>query len=245
MTTPVDLDGMSVLVTGASGGLGSRIAARLGEAGARLTLVARDRARLGGLGIAEAATVPLDLTLPEAPAAAVQAAVDAHGRLDGVVHAAGVVAFGPLADIDDDVVDELFLINTLVPIRLVRAALPHLDRSGGSGGSSGSGGSGEEVESFVVTISGVVAETPQPGMAAYSASKAASRALAGALGGELRRSRIRVLDVRPPHTETGLASRPVAGTAPRMPQGKDPQRVADRIVRAIADGEWDLPTSAF
>ncbi len=96
-----------------------------------------------------------------------------------------------------------------------------------------------------MTISGVVAETPQPGMAAYSASKSASRALSGALAGELRRNRIRVLDARPPHTETGLASRPVAGTAPRLPQGKDPQQVADRIVRAIADGERDLPTSAF
>ncbi|NBU16623.1 MAG: short-chain dehydrogenase, partial [Actinobacteria bacterium] len=60
-----------------------------------------------------------------------------------------------------------------------------------------------------------------------------------------RRTGIRVIDARPPHTETGLATRAVAGTAPRFPQGLSPDTVASRIVAAIADGETDLPSSAF
>jgi cyclic-di-GMP-binding biofilm dispersal mediator protein len=54
-----------------------------------------------------------------------------------------------------------------------------------------------------------------------------------------------VLDVRPPHTETGLTERTLAGTAPRLPQGKDPQAVAERIITAMAEGEKDLASTAF
>jgi cyclic-di-GMP-binding biofilm dispersal mediator protein len=145
-----------------------------------------------------------------------------------VVYAAGVVAFGGVGDLDDDVVDELLLLNYLAPARLARAALPRL-RPGG----------------FVVNLSAVVAEQPVPSMAAYCASKAALTAFDAVLRTEARRSKVRVVDVRPPHTETGLAGRPIAGTAPRLPPGLSPDAVAARIVRAVTDDETDLPSSAF
>ncbi|NCD20454.1 MAG: SDR family NAD(P)-dependent oxidoreductase, partial [Actinobacteria bacterium] len=91
---------------------------------------------------------------------------------------------------------------------------------------------------FLVNISGMVAATPMPGMAAYSASKAAAAAGLAALRKELRRAGVLVCDVQPPHTETGLATRPLAGTAPRLPQGLEPEVVAERIVAAI---EADQP----
>lgn len=232
--TPVDLSGRSILVTGAAGGLGSHIARQLADAGAALTLVGRDESKLTGLGIDGAATASVDLTTPDGPAQAVKVALDAHGSLAGVVHAAGVVAFGPLVEADDDVVDELFLINVLAPLRLLRAAHTPLSEA-----------AKEHGDAFLVTISGVVAETPTAGMAAYSASKAASWAMSAAVTGELRRSKIRAIDARPPHTETGLANRPIAGEAPKLPDGLSPERVATRIVKAITSGERDLPTSAF
>ncbi|HYN57461.1 MAG TPA: SDR family NAD(P)-dependent oxidoreductase, partial [Motilibacterales bacterium] len=83
------------------------------------------------------------------------------------------------------------------------------------------------------------------GMSAYSASKAGLAAFDAAAARELRRSRIRLIDARPPHTETGLADRPMFGTAPRLPTGLDPQDVAARILAGIANGETDLPSSAF
>ena len=52
-------------------------------------------------------------------------------------------------------------------------------------------------------------------------------------------------DVRPPHTETGLASRPLAGTAPTMPTGPDPSAVAERIVQAVEQGEAVVGPDAF
>lgn len=82
-------------------------------------------------------------------------------------------------------------------------------------------------------------------MAAYSASKAGLTGFDGALAHELRRQKVRVLDVRPPHTETGLAGRPIAGRAPALGQGLDPDAVAARVVQAIEDDERDLPASSF
>jgi cyclic-di-GMP-binding biofilm dispersal mediator protein len=117
----------------------------------------------------------------------------------------------------------------LGPLFLLRRVLPLLEESRG----------------FLLQVSAVVAERPMPRMAAYSASKAALSAVAAALRTELRRSRVEVYDVRPPHTETGLADRPLAGEAPRLPTGKDPADVARRIVDALAAGEQDLGASAF
>lgn len=52
-----------------------------------------------------------------------------------------------------------------------------------------------------------------------------------------------VCDVQPPHTETGLATRPLAGTAPRLPQGLAPRAVAERIIAAI-EADEPLVTAA-
>jgi cyclic-di-GMP-binding biofilm dispersal mediator protein len=227
------LQGASVLVAGATGGLGTPLSRQLAEAGAQLTLVGRDEARLRGLGLS-AATAVVDLRKPAAAHAAVDAALHAHGRLDGIVFAAGVVAFGPATETPDQVLVDLFTLNTLAPIRLLRAALPHLEESATAGRAP-----------FVTHISAIVAESPMPGMAAYSASKAALAAFDGAAARELRRRGIRLIDARPPHTETGLADRPIHGAAPRLPQGLVPEAVAARIVAAIVGDETDLPSESF
>ena len=192
-----------------------------------LTLVSRSAERLGALALPGARTA-LDLRSPEACAAAVAAAVANCGRLDIVINAVGVVAFGPVDELSIDTMEELFLTNTFVPIMLARAALPALS-SGGA----------------IVNISGVIAETNLPGMAAYGASKAALRSFDQALSREARRRSVRVLDARPPHTETGLADRPLAGAAPRMPAGLAPEHVAKVICDALERGDADLPSTAF
>ena len=221
-----DLHGKSVLVAGGSGSLGRRIAAELAQRGARLGLFARHQEGLVDTGL-DAVMTAGDIGLPQDCQRAVGEMVARYGRLDGLVNAAGIVAFGQLADLDDDTLEELFITNCFGPLRLVRAALPHLE-----------GG-------FVVNLSAVVAERPLPGMVAYSASKAALTAADQALQRELRGSRIRVVDVRPPHTETGLASRPIAGEAPKLPTGLDPDDVARRIVEAIAVDARDVASSDF
>ena len=221
------LRGASVLLAGASGGLGGALALELHHRGATITLVGRDAGRL------EAVPVPgvrhqLDLRTMEACTAAVAAAHAVKGQLDIVINAVGVVAFGPVSELSVDAMEELFLTNTFLPIMLAKAAL----------GVMGEGGA-------IVNISGVIAEQNLPGMAAYGASKAALRSFDDALGREARRAKIRVLDARPPHTETGLATRPISGAAPRMPVGLAPARVATVICDAIEQGTTDLPSTAF
>lgn len=223
----------SVLVVGATGGLGAPISRQLAAEGAKLTLLGRDVGRLEALGL-DATLVTGDLRDPDTSTSAVAAAHSAHGRLDGLVIASGVVAFGRVGDVPDDVLLDLFLINTIAPIRLLQAALPHLVASAAAGHSP-----------FVVNLSAVVAEQPTAGMAAYSASKAALTAYDSAAARELRRAKIRLIDARPPHTETGLADRPIAGSAPRLPHGLAPEDVAGTLVSAILHDESDLPSSAF
>ncbi|MCH9722248.1 MAG: SDR family NAD(P)-dependent oxidoreductase [Actinomycetia bacterium] len=222
------LDGASIAVMGASGGLGRHIARQLADSGARLTLAARDRKPLEKLG-SDAAVVTADLRDAEAGRAIVDTALSAYGRLDGLINAAGVVAFGSLADTGDEVIEDLFLTNVLGPLWLIRAALPALTESRG----------------FIANISAVVAEQPMPGMVAYAASKAALTAADRALTRELRAAGISVTDARPPHTETGLADRPIAGTAPRLREGLQPEAVAGRIIAAIRAGEREVAAADF
>ncbi|MGB2810688.1 MAG: SDR family oxidoreductase, partial [Mycobacterium sp.] len=139
------LDGASIIVVGASGGIGRHIAAQLAERGARLTLVARDVTRLDSRGNSN--VVAADLRDAEAGRRIVAAALATNSRLDGLVNAAGVVAFGSLAETDDEVIEDLFLTNVLGPLWLMRAALPALTESRG----------------FIANISGVVAEQPLAG----------------------------------------------------------------------------------
>ncbi|BBE23985.1 3-ketoacyl-ACP reductase [Arthrobacter sp. MN05-02] len=225
-----ELSGSHVLVVGATGVLGAELSRQLAAHGAQLTLTGRSEEKLtqlaDELGDAVVGRAAADLGRPTGPA---DIAAAVYGReLDGVVFAAGVVAFGPAVEVDDDTLDELLLVNLLGYMRLMRDIAPRLAR-----------------DSFIAQLSAVVAESPTAGMAAYSVTKAGLSAYGKVLTLELRRQGVRVLDVRPPHTETGLAARPIAGAAPKLPQGQDPVAVAGRIITAIREGERDLPSSAF
>jgi short-subunit dehydrogenase len=230
-----DLEGKNVLIVGATGALGSRIARRMSSAGATLVLTGTDRARLDALDV-RGTRIVLDLAAAAGSDAGTIAALaaDAMGGIDGVVVAAGVVAFGPASELDAATTARLFAVNAIGPIDLIASALPLLAASAAEGR-----------EPFVLTISGVVAESPTAGLAAYSASKSALAAFVSATTREAKRSGIRLVDARPGHTETGLAARAIAGTAPAFPTGLDPDAVADRLVAAIVGDERDLPSAAF
>ncbi len=222
-----DLQGQTALVVGASGGLGRAIATELAARGVRLTIAGRDGDRLATVPV-EAHRVLGDLRTPEACANVISEAVATNGPIDILVNAVGVVAFGSIDELSIDAMEDLFLLNTFVPIMLVKAALDAMAPN-----------------STIVQLSGVIAEQNLPGMAAYGASKAALRSFDEAMSRELRRRKIHVIDARPPHTETGLADHPIEGTAPAMPAGLDPALVASVVVNAIAGTERDLPSEVF
>ena len=214
---------------GAGGVLGSAIGHLLAARGATVVAVGRHHDRLVSAAIPGASMIELDLRDAGAGGSLAAHVSERHGRLDGVVNAAGIVGFGPLVDTDDIAIEELFLTNVIGPLWLLQRVIPLLSASKG----------------FIANISAVVAEQPQPGMVAYTASKAALTAADRALARELRPLGIHVCDLRPPHTETGLAGRAIAGTAPKLPTGLDPAVVAARIVLAIERNEREVGSEQF
>lgn len=224
---PHDLDGASILLAGATGALGREIGRQLIKQGARLTLFARDEEKLARVDL-EGPRVVGDIADVDACTDAVWEAVTRYGRIDGLVNATGVVAFGPLSELTDETIDELVTTNLIGPVRLMRTVLPEIEDGG-----------------FIANLSAIVGDHPTAGMALYSATKAALSAVDTALARELRSRKIDVIDLRPPHTETGLANRPVAGEPPRLPRGKAPEAVAARIVEAIRKRERTVPASEF
>ena len=209
------------LIAGGTGGLGRTLTTELRSRGCIVVTVSRTHS-------ADPTHLVADLRSPESTSAVINEVIAKHGALNIVINAMGVVAFGEIDATSVDTVEEVFLTNTFGHIFLMQAALRHVQQG-----------------SVLVGISGVIAEQNLPGMSVYGASKAAVRSFDEALAREARKAGVRVIDARPPHTETGLASRAVAGTAPKFPVGLDPIVVARRIVQAIAEGETDLPSTAF
>lgn len=224
MASERELDGKVVVVIGATGGLGRPICDVLHERGATVFAVNRS-----GSTDDREVDLAVDIRSADAGSEIVERVVAAHGRLDGVVVVAGIVAFGDVADCDDVTVEELFLVNSMAPLWIANRV----------------GDALADTQGFLVNVSAVVADQPMPQMAAYSASKAAAAVGYEALRKEWRRRKIAVIDARPPHTETGLANHPLAGEAPKLPEGLAPRSVAERIVQAIENGDDVVTADQF
>jgi cyclic-di-GMP-binding biofilm dispersal mediator protein len=225
-----DVTGKTFVVVGARGGLGREIATQLTQRGASVIGTARSESSFGEMVGYTSRQLPLDLNDPRSVADFIDDLTSGPVGIDGLVLAAGIVAFGPAAETSSATLSELMAVNATAQLAIVTGLASTLARSG---------------DAVVVSLSGKVAEIPTAGIAAYSASKAALHAFSVAAGRELRRSTIRWVDARPGHTETGLATRAVAGTAPDFGAGLTPVAVATRIVDAIVNDEKDLPSAAF
>ncbi len=157
---------MKVLVTGAGSGVGQAVADALDARGDQLVLVARSPERAAYLGerYPRAGVRIVDLAEPHH----IAAAVDRLADLDAVVHAAGVVELGPLAESRLDQLEEQLAVNLVAPTELTRALLPALRATRGS-------------VVFLNSGAGLVAH---PEWSAYAASKFGLRAIADALRAE-------------------------------------------------------------
>ena len=225
----MDLANKRFLVVGASGALGGEIVKLLTEKGAIVLGTASSNESAAKIPGKVEIRLLLDFTNPESIKTLTDYLVAAT-EIDGIINAAGVVAFGESKDLQPETISKLMAINASGPMQLFSALTQKL---------------AEKDEAVVVNLTGVVAETPLPGIAAYSASKFAIEGFLQAAAREWRRVGIRAISARPGHTETGLADRAIAGEAPKFPQGMTAEHVAQRIVTAIEEGEKELPASAF
>lgn len=181
-----DLTGMTALVTGASGGIGSAIANGLAAQGARLAVSGSNadkletfRASLGGDHVA----LPCNLSDGAAVDALVPQAVEAlGGKLDILVNNAGVTRDNLAMRMKDDEWDQVIRVNLEAAFRLIRAAAkPMMKARFGR----------------IVSITSVVGQTGNPGQANYAASKAGLVGMSKALAQELASRNITVNCVAP------------------------------------------------
>ena len=179
------LEGMTALVTGASGGLGSAIARALAGQGARLAVsgsnvdkLERFRGELGGDHVA----LPCNLSDGAAVDALVPQALEALGKLDILVNNAGVTRDNLLMRMKDEEFEEVIKLNLEAAFRLMRAAArPMMKARFGR----------------IISVASVVAVTGNPGQANYVASKAALIGMTKSVAQELASRSITVNCIAP------------------------------------------------
>ena len=177
------LDGKVAIVTGASSGIGAAIAEAMAQAGARVVLVGRDEARLAEVAAMcgdAPVTLALDITADGAAEQVVHGALDACGRIDSIVHSAGVFWPKPFPESPVESLDGQWAINVRAPYAITHAAFEHL----GEGSS-------------VIFISSIAGHQGFPQSAAYCATKGAIELLVRSLATELAPRGVRVNAIAP------------------------------------------------
>lgn len=223
----MELGGARIIVAGATGELGSALARALEAEGSEVGLAGRDPVRLEALADELGApTARFEAADPASCRTAVDALAAALVELDGIVICVGAAGFGKAGEVSADDVAQVFAANALGPIALADAALRHIEGPG-----------------LVAGVSAVLARHPFAGMPHYSAAKAALSAYLTAVRRDRRRSGLAVVDVQPPHLDTGFAERPIFGAAPGLPQPLAVDSMVTAFVAAVRDGRrevaWD------
>ncbi len=219
------ISGSTIMITGASGGIGGAIARQLAQRGAALILVNRNSRKMDDFAAelraagARVTTLVGDLAQDGEPARLVRDALDQAGTIDIVINCAGVQNFGFFAQESAADMATLFHINTVAPIALVNAVLPHMLAKG----------SGQ-----IVNLGSIFGSIGFPCFATYSASKFALRGFSEALRRELAGTGVGVSYVAPRFTRTAFNRSVVTRMANALKMNQDePESVATCVVRTI------------
>jgi len=219
----VDVRGKTVLLTGASTGLGPHIARRLHREGATFILSARNQVALEKLAgeLGDSRVIAADLSRPGEP----ERLADEAGPVDVLLSNAGIPATGRLATFRIDQVDRAIAVNLRAGIVLATKLLPGmLERKSG----------------HMVFMSSIAGKLPAGGESMYNATKFGIRGFGLALREELWGTGVGVSVISPTFVSeagmwavTGLKAHPIAGEV-------SPAQVADAVWRAISRNRREI-----
>ncbi|MEL7312691.1 MAG: SDR family NAD(P)-dependent oxidoreductase [Pseudomonadota bacterium] len=228
MSSSRRFDGKTVIVTGASAGVGADVARAFASAGARLMLVARGKDALRDFAATlesttKVATCAMDVSDTSACRDLIKRTQHEFGSVHYIINNAGAHHRGNFETIDADHIAQMVDVNLRAPLILTQLALPSIRESGGGA---------------IVNIASIAGTTPVPGSAVYSATKFGLRAFTFALGEELRGSNVHVGVVSPGPIDTGFIMSDIDGVSDltfSQPMST-PEEVADAVLR-VALGE--------
>ena len=219
----MSLSGQFAIVTGGGGGIGRAIAQALVRHGATVWVVGRTAATLeetvAGCG-AQGRAYAADLTDDQAVVQLAAEAQAAHGRVDILVHSAGSIAHGPVADSPVDGLDAQYRANVRLPYKVTQTVLPLLRRRPGQ---------------IVFVNSSIVYGGARANVSQFASTQHAVRALADTLRQEVNGDGIRVLCVYPGRTATSRQERLYAKEAKayRPELLLQPEDIATMVVAAL------------
>jgi short-subunit dehydrogenase len=210
------------MVTGASDGIGARLAAALRMRGARLVVTARNEAKLHSAAGPDDLIVAGDLTDSAIREALVERTIQRFSKIDGLINNAGRGSYYRPSEAPLDDARGLFELNFFAPLHLAQLATPWLRQTRGS----------------LVNIGSIAGQIALPWLPIYSASKFALASLSTTQRIELRRHGVHVMSVFPGYVDTSFQAH-AAGAAPpkEIVKGRrfavSAEECAEAVVRGI------------
>ena len=216
-------DKTTVIVTGASQGVGAATAKAFAARGANLVLIARGQEKLDALAeeldIGDRAMVaPLDVTDIEGFGKLLARAEEVFGSVDVLVNNAGFHARGAVDWISAEDIGRMVDVNLKAPLMATRLVLPYLRQS---------------KHPAVINVASLAGRTPVPGSATYSATKFGLRAFGLALAEELRSAGIKIASVSPGPIDTGFIMEDIETVTDLT--FSQPISTAEQVAEAIVD----------